>query len=77
MMYCNRSKYIIVCNRCVCCILQVNKYSYLLHENGYIAKREHMDCMFLSMEKGICSASSLVKFVMLQEVVNKQRSLDK
>jgi len=61
----------------VCCVLQLNKYSHLLHVNGYIAKRGHMDCMFLSMEKkSICSASSLVKFVMVQSVSYKQRSLD-
>jgi hypothetical protein len=66
MMYCNRYEYIIVYNRCVYCVLQLNKYSHVLHKNGYIAKKEHMDCMCLSMEKGICSASSLVKSVMIQ-----------
>ena len=71
-MYYNRYEYIIVYNRFVCCVLQLNKYSHVLHENGYIAKREHMDSMFLSMEKGICSASSLVKFVMIQRVVTSK-----
>jgi hypothetical protein len=72
MMYCNRYECIIVYNRFMCCILQLDNYSHVLHENGYIAKREHMDCMFLSMEKGICSASSLVKFVTIQRVVTSK-----
>lgn len=50
---------------CVCCVLQLNKYSHLLHENGYIAKRgTHGLYVFKYGKKGIYSASSLVKFWM-------------
>ena len=55
---------------CVCCVLQLNKYSHLLHENGYIAKRgTHGLYVFKYGKKGIYSASSLVKFVVTQRVV--------